>query len=236
LDTRTRILRAAATLLAKAPEADISTRAICDAAGIGAPVLYRQFGDKEGLLSAVVDFGFEQYLASKRAMKPTRDPVRDLLDGWDNHMAFARENPNFYRLMYSPGLSTPPAAAREAHSLLLGVLERCAAAGKLTTTPDRAAQMIMSANAGAALSVITRPTIYTDPKFIDQLRDAVVGSVLTDEARAALHRRATKASPNTAVAGTAATLAAQLRKTRPEILTAAERALLQQWLAALSER
>jgi AcrR family transcriptional regulator len=233
VDTRTRILHAAATLLSQAPDADISTRAICDAAGIGAPVLYRRFGDKEGLLSAVVDFGFEQYLASKRAMKPSRDPVRDLLDGWNNHMAFARENPNFYRLMYSPGLSTPPTAAREAHRLLLGVLERCAAAGKLTTTPERAAQMIMSANAGAALSVITRPTIYTDPKFVDQLRDAVVGSVLTDDARATLHRRATK---EPAVTGAAATLAAQLRKTPPETLTTAERALLQQWLTTLSER
>lgn len=229
-------MRAAASLLADAPNADISTRAICDAAGIGAPVLYRQFGDKEGLLSAVVDFGFEQYLASKRAMKATRDPVRDLLDGWDNHMAFARENPNFYRLMYSPGLSTPPAAAREAHNLLLGVLERCATAGKLATTPDRAAQMIMSANAGAALSVITRPTIYTDPKFVGQLRDAVIGSVLTDDARSTMRRRAGRSSTSSALAGTAATLAAQLRKTPPEKLTAAERALLQQWLAALSER
>lgn len=229
-------MRAAATLLADAPDADISTRAICDAARIGAPVLYRQFGDKEGLLSAVVDFGFEQYLASKRAMQPTRDPVRDLLDGWDNHMAFARENPNFYRLMYSPGLSTPPAAAREAHKLLLGVLERCATAGRLATTPERAAQMIMSANAGAALSVITRPSIYTDPKFIDQLRDAVLAAVLTDDARATLHRRRTKAPATTAIAGSAATLAAQLRKTPPGKLTTAERALLQQWLAALSER
>lgn len=232
MDTRTRILHAAATLLSRAPDADISTRAICDAAGIGAPVLYRQFGDKEGLLSAVVDFGFERYLASKRAMKPSRDPVRDLLDGWDNHMAFARENPNFYRLMYSPGLSTPPTAAQEAHKLLLGILERCAAAGRLATTPERAAQMIMSANAGAALSVITRPSIYTDQKFVDQLRDAVIGSVLTGDA---LRRRPEKAS-NTAVSTTAATLAAQLRKAQPETLTAAERALLQQWLSALSER
>jgi AcrR family transcriptional regulator len=232
VDTRTRILHAAATLLSRAPDADISTRAICDAAGIGAPVLYRQFGDKEGLLSAVVDFGFERYLASKRAMKPSRDPVRDLLDGWDNHMAFARENPNFYRLMYSPGLSTPPTAAQEAHKLLLGILERCAAAGRLATTPERAAQMIMSANAGAALSVITRPSIYTDQKFVDQLRDAVIGSVLTGDA---LRRRPEKAS-NTAVSTTAATLAAQLRKAQPGTLTAAERALLQQWLSALSER
>lgn len=234
MDTRTRILHAAADLLSRAPVADVSTRAICDAAGVGAPVLYRQFGDKAGLLSAVVDFGFEQYLARKRAMKPTRDPVRDLRAGWDAHLTFARENPNFYRLMYSPGFSAPPAAAQEAHNLLLGVLERCAAAGRLATTPERAAQMIMSANVGAALLVITRPSIYADPKFVDQLRDTVIDSVLTDDARALAPRRATRSQAT--LSSTAATLAAQLRKTRPDVLTTAEHALLQQWLNALSER
>ncbi|WP_349307236.1 TetR family transcriptional regulator [Rhodococcus sp. IEGM 1379] len=30
--------------------------------GVGAPALYRQFGDKDGLLAAVVDAGFAEYL------------------------------------------------------------------------------------------------------------------------------------------------------------------------------
>ncbi len=88
--------------------ADISTwAAVCEAAGVGAPALYRQFGDKEDLLAAVVDFGFEQCLASKRAAVPSDDPVQDLRDGWHNHVEFALENPNHYRLLYSPGPSRP---------------------------------------------------------------------------------------------------------------------------------
>ena len=90
----TRILDAAANLLAMSPDGDISTRAVCDAARIGAPVLYRQFGDKQGLLAAVVDHGFDAYLTAKQARKPTADPVENLRAGWDSHIAFALSNRN----------------------------------------------------------------------------------------------------------------------------------------------
>ncbi|MET7480882.1 TetR/AcrR family transcriptional regulator [Streptomyces sp. NPDC005648] len=177
MDAREKILEAATELLARSSAADVSTRAVCEAAGVGAPMLYRLFGDKAGLLAAVVDRGFETYLASKRAARPSGDPVADLVTGWDNHLRFAREHPNHYRLMYSPELTVPPAAAREAHALLHEVLERCAAAGRLTVPPALATQIVMSANVGAALSMLTRPEQYPDPRFAERLRDAVLGSV-----------------------------------------------------------
>lgn len=224
---RTRILEAAADLLSRSSEADFSTRAVCEAAGVGAPALYRQFGDKQGLLSAVVDLGFEKYLAGKRAAKASDDPVEDLRSGWDNHVAFAVDNPNYYRLMYS-GLATPPKAAAEAHELLLGVLERCAAAGRLKISPETAGKMVMSANAGVALSLITRPAIYTDLEFSTRVRESVLAAILADAD--------TPPAEDDAVAVTATTLAAQLRKTSPEELTDAEGALLQEWLDRLSAR
>ena len=49
------IIEAAADLLAQSPSGDISTRAVCEAAGVQQPALYRLFGDKEGLLAATVD-------------------------------------------------------------------------------------------------------------------------------------------------------------------------------------
>ena len=219
---------AATNLLAKAPAADVSTRAVCDAAGVGAPMLYRLFGDKAGLLAAVVDRGFEEYLAYKRAARPSDDPVADLRSGWDNHMRFALEHPNHYRLMYSPELTVPPAAAQEAHALLHGILERCAAAGRLTVPPALATQMIMSANVGAALSMLTRPEQYADPQFSERLRDAVLAS-LTRPAEAGGSRE-----DESAVPVAAATLAARLRAEQSPRFTPAESALLEQWLDKLS--
>ncbi len=218
MDVRTRILEAAAELLARSGE--FSTRAVCEAAGVGAPALYRQFGDKEGLLAAVVDHAFEAYLAGKRAAKPSDDPVRDLRDGWDNHVAFALNHPNHYRLLYA-GLSTPPGAAAEAHGLLLAVLERCAAAGRLKVPPPLAAQMVMAANAGVALSMVTRLELYPDPEFSVRVRESVLSGVLAEDVPA----------PG-GVAVTATTLAARLDGTTP--LSAAELTMLREWLGRLS--
>ena len=229
MDAREKILEAATELLAGASAADVSTRAVCERAGVGAPMLYRLFGDKAGLLAAVVNRGFERYLASKRAARPGEDPVEDLRDGWDNHMRFALEHPSHYRLMYSPELTVPPAAAQEAHDLLHGILERCAAEGRLTVPPALATRMIMSANVGAALSTLTRPEQYTDGTFAERLRDAVLDSV-TRPADTAVRDEGRQVSV------AAATLAARLRADLPPTLTAAESALLQQWLEKLSDR
>ena len=229
MDAREKILEAATELLAGASAADVSTRAMCERAGVGAPMLYRLFGDKAGLLAAVVNRGFERYLASKRAARPGEDPVEDLRDGWDNHMRFALEHPSHYRLMYSPELTVPPAAAQEAHDLLHGILERCAAEGRLTVPPALATRMIMSANVGAALSTLTRPEQYTDGTFAERLRDAVLDSV-TRPADTAVRDEGRQVSV------AAATLAARLRADLPPTLTAAESALLQQWLEKLSDR
>jgi hypothetical protein len=40
--------------------------------------------------------------------------VVDIRAGWDNHVEFARENPNFYKLMWSPAVSPNSAAFHEA--------------------------------------------------------------------------------------------------------------------------
>ncbi|MCX5335508.1 TetR/AcrR family transcriptional regulator [Streptomyces sp. NBC_00140] len=224
MDAREKILEAAAELLATAPAAEVSTRAVCEAAGVGAPMLYRLFGDKAGLLAAVVDRGFEQYLASKRAARPSEDPVADLKSGWDNHMRFALEHPHHYRLMYSPELTVPPAAASEAHALLHAILERCAAAGRLTVPPVLATQIIMSANVGASLSMLTRPEQYPDPGFSARLRDAVIDSLT----------RPAGPAQGDGVPVAAATLAARLRAEPHESFTPSESGLLQQWLETLA--
>lgn len=225
MDTRTSILEAAASLLASSPTADVSTRAVCEAAGVGAPTLYRHFGDKEGLLSAVVDYGFEQYLAVKRARKPSADPVKDLRDGWDSHVAFAVSHPSYYRLMHSPTVTSTPEAAKEAYQILVSVLERCAAAGRLRMSPDAAAQMVMSANIGVALMLVSRADTYAST-VSKRVRDAIHAAVLTPEPNA---------DATDAVAPIAATLSVLLRQSGQDSLSEAESLLLQEWLTRLSD-
>jgi AcrR family transcriptional regulator len=223
MNAKARILEAATGLLSKSVDGDVSTRAVCEAAGVGAPALYRQFGDKDGLLAAVVDRAFEAYLADKRAIEPTGDPVRDLYDGWANHIAFALANPNHYRLMYGPGLAGRPVAA-EAYDLLLGLLHRCAAAGRLRVAPELAAAVVMSSTIGVAMALVGRPELYPDPAFAEHVRDAVFAAVVTD-----------RATPSTAsLTDAAITFQARLADRPPTELTDQETGLLHEWLDRLT--
>jgi AcrR family transcriptional regulator len=225
METENRILEVTAALLAESSNADVSTRAVCEAAGVQQPTLYRMFGDKDGLLAAAVDFGFEQYLASKRAATPSADPVADLRAGWDAHTAFALSSPNLYRLMYAPGLKRVPAAVGEAHALLRQVLERCAEAGRLVISSDVAAQMVMSANSGVALSLITRPQIYRDTAISERVRDATLAAILTPEGRAVR---------TTGLPSAASTIASIIQTTPPASMTSAELGLLVEWMTRLA--
>ncbi|MFF6909572.1 TetR/AcrR family transcriptional regulator [Streptomyces sp. NPDC012389] len=225
--TRTRILQVAAELVGDSPDGDISTRAVCEAAQVGAPALYRHFGDKEGLLSAVVDHGFEQYLATKRERDESADPVEDLRRGWDSHVEFAVRNPNLYRLMNSPAMRTPPAAALESHRILTRDLERAAAQGRIRVAPELAAQMVMSANVGVALMLVARPATFDDPGLSRRVRDAVHASILTPDTAAGAPEEAE-------VPSAAARLSALLREAQGSGLSTAEAALMKEWLGRVA--
>ncbi|WP_405804232.1 TetR/AcrR family transcriptional regulator [Streptomyces sp. NBC_00210] len=236
MSTRTRILEVAADLVAQSENGDVSTRAVCEAAQVGAPALYRHFGDKEGLLSAVVDYGFDKYLATKRRRSPGTDPVEDLRKGWDTHVEFALQNPNLYRLMNSPAVRTPPAAALESHQILTRDLERVAAQGKLRLTPELAAQIVMSANVGVALMLVARPSTFTDPSLSRRVRDSVHAAIFTPDA---LGTGTAAEAPGTGaeqaqVPSAAARLSTLLRQAHGEALSTAETALMTEWLDRLS--
>lgn len=181
---RERILDATAELLATKDALAISTRAICDRAKVGMPEIYRQFGDKQGLLTAVADLGFERFLANKRRNPLTDDPVADLRTAWDSHLSFALGNPHLYRLMFTPtgdSAEAKPQGIKEAQALLLSAVERCREAGRLRTTAELAGQSILSANVGVCLMALSFPALFGGPDISRSVRDAVIGKVTGDE-------------------------------------------------------
>ncbi|MEV6246298.1 TetR/AcrR family transcriptional regulator [Streptomyces sp. NPDC051742] len=178
---RERILRATEELLADKDALAISTRAICDRAKVGMPEIYRQFGDKQGLLTAVADIGFERFLADKRRNPLTDDPVADLRTAWDSHVAFALRNPYLYRLMFTPTGEARPQAIKEAQAILLKAVERCRDAGRLRMSPELAGRSILSANVGVCMMALSFPDLFGDSETSSAVRDAVIGKVTGDE-------------------------------------------------------
>ena len=236
VSVKTRILDVAADLLTHSAVADLSTRAVCDAAGVTPPTLYHHFGDKDGLLAAVVDFGWAHFLETKRAVAAVvhEHVADDIRAGWNNHIEFARKNPNFYRLMWSPGVAPNSVALREAHRLLYERMKLGASRGQLRVSPAMAARIVMSATVGAATALITQPEHYTDDSFSKQLLEAVIAFVTVGAATNG-EGRSRRAAPRSAtIASVAATLSSKL-ESEPNPLTPAERQLLQQWLTALAD-
>jgi len=221
---RVRILDAAVRLLEEQGRDGVTTRAVSSAAGVQAPTIYRQFTDMNGLLDAVAARGFETYLARKHAAGLSDDPVQDLRDGWDTHVDFGLTHPAHYLLMYGrrvPG-KISPAAQRSADRLRL-LVERIAAAGRLTVTVETAAAMIHSAGSGLTLHLIDIPPEERDPELPGRLREAVLSAVTGD---------APVGAPGYTQHATA--LRASLDQTG-ELLSTGERALLGELLDRLGD-
>lgn len=223
---RAAMIEAALRQLTGSSDHDVATRAVCEAVGVTQPVLYRLFGDKRGLLDAVADHGYERYAALKAAQEQTGAPVTDLLAGWDGHMAFARENPALYQLMFTPRPWSHSTARQRVFDLLVAALVRCAAVGALKVEPRTAAELILSANVGIALHHIAVPELFKDATASHLMRDAVFAGVLT---------RPAGQDEGDPLQSAALRMRAQLELTGTDALESEETALLLRWLARITE-
>lgn len=221
---RDRLLRSAARLLATSG-VDVSTRAICEDAGVTAPTLYHYFGDRDGLLQAVVAQGFSEYISRKRALEPTGDPLEDIRLGWFDHQAWGLANPSFYALMYGqvrPGEHAT--AADEGERLLLDKLEAAAKRGLLRVPPAIACHMILAANIGLTLQLISQPAWGTGD-VSTRLFEALMATITTGGSSVA------EPWPTTVAA---IALKAALADDSTAPIEPAERPLLDVWLDRLS--
>ncbi|MGZ0712652.1 TetR/AcrR family transcriptional regulator (plasmid) [Coraliomargarita sp. W4R53] len=224
MSTRAALIEATAELLASSPDGDFSTRAVCEAAGVQQPALYRIFGDKDGLLAATIDTVWEQYLGMKRAAKESDDPLDDLRSGWNSHTQFALEHSNAYKLLFGASALDKAESANEAMRLLRVVLERLAVEGRLLVEPAEAARIIMAANTGVALALVLRPSLYPDLALSASVRDIVHASLISSDSAVIDAAHAARVA--------AITLASRL----PDMseFTAAESGLLSEWLSRVA--
>ena len=184
LPPKTRLLRAAAELLANSAGGAVSTRQITQLAGVTAPTLYHHFGDKEGLFDAVVAAGFEEYVAGERDFAPSGQPLEDIRRMWDNHVQFGLKQPELYLVMF--GNIRPesrPAVVADAEGLMEEMLNKAAVAGQLNVPPREAARSILAANVGVTLMLITEKAPERNLELSTMTRDAMIFAVSSDQAK-----------------------------------------------------
>ena len=156
-----------------------STREIYARAGITAPTLYHHFGDKQGLMAAVVSQAFDDYLADKSAHKPTGDPYVDVARDWDGHVAFAKKHPEIYRLMF-PLVGELPDAAIKSRGLLRKGFDQLGIQGHLREgiSPELATRTVSAALHGIAQMIVREPINRSNSLVSRLVRDAVLDAVL----------------------------------------------------------
>lgn len=224
-DTRSRLLTAAAELIAASPGQDVPLRAICDRVEVRLPTLYHFFGSKEGLFDAVIEHGFDLYLAVKEGHEGSGDPIQDIRNGWDAHIEFGLSNPGFYALMY--GQVTPgrhPTDQSRPTGILLNLTRAAAAQGRLVTTPERATEHVLAANIGVTLRQIVMAE--PDPGLSTDMREAVIAAITGT-------RTADPVDATRSISSSAADLLDRLADSG-ELLGEPETVLLRKWLATLA--
>jgi AcrR family transcriptional regulator len=222
-DVRIRILEAAAQLIREGGPEAATTRAIATAAGVQAPTIYRLFGDKRGLLDAAAEHSMAQYVASKSRHPPHPDPVQDLRDGWDLHVAFGLANPGLFALMSGdPHSGAPSPAAASGHEVLLRRVHRIALAGRLRVSEARAVALIASACVGTVLTLLRQDESERDAGLSVAAREAIMTAIASDVAAAA----------EPTVHSLASALRARLPSARK--LSKGERSLLEELLERLA--
>ncbi len=232
LPAKARLLKAAAELLANSAGGPVSTRQITELAGVTAPTLYHHFGDKEGLFNAVIDAGFEEYVAGEHNFAPTGQPLQDVRQIWDNHLQFGLDNPQLYSVMF--GNIRPesrPARVSEAEGFMEEMLDKAAAAGQLCVAPSEAARSILAANVGVTLMLIAEPAEGRNFDLSDMTREAVITAVSSE---AGLNPAAAPLGPSSVVVAAIA-LNAALESSHPEQLSTTELKLFLEWLHRISK-
>ncbi|MEV6980658.1 TetR/AcrR family transcriptional regulator [Sphaerisporangium sp. NPDC051017] len=217
--TRRRIIEATSSLLTEGGPEALSTRAICAAAGVQPPTIYRLFGDKQGLIDAVAAHGMELYLAGRPEPDPDADPVEALRLGWDEHVGFGLANAALYTVVFgTPRASRPSLAARTTVAPLAARIHNIAQAGRLRVGEHLAVRLVFASGCGTVLTLLATPEDEPDLTLSKAAREAVIAAITVDKPRPI----------RPGVKSAAIALRALLDET--DALTTEESALLRAWL------
>lgn len=235
--TRETIVETAAALLREHGRSALTTRRVAAAAGVQAPTIYRLFGDKDGLLEAVAEYVYGEYVAAKSrevAEEAGSDPAQVLRRGWLAHIGFGLANPDLYLLLNEPGRSSPTAAA--GISALRTRIHRLAVAGRLAVDEDRATQLVHAAGTGTIQALLASGVGEQDHGLAVAMFETLTKTLLTevrttppgDTGSESAH----SVSADPGGAGHTLALTIALAAIAPDLpgLTGSERDLLAEWL------
>jgi AcrR family transcriptional regulator len=174
---RRAILAAAESLLVEDGLERFSMRRLASRCGYTAPTIYHHFGDKQGLIDAVVAARFDFVLARVRRLRRREDPVDTLRAMLLKLARLGLENPTHYRILAipRPSDSAPLQQAEQVRALLEEPLGELARAERLREGGvEEAVQFVWALLHGLVSLHINRPDYAWSKRILELSLDAAL--------------------------------------------------------------
>lgn len=178
-DLRQALVNAALALIAERQDArGVSLREVARRVGVSQAAPYRHFDDKDALLAAVAEDGFQRLLAALQANATTAiaDPLQRLRVSGVAYVAFAIAHPSHYRVMFgafqsdNPAYPTLNAVGREAFAVMVEAIVAGQSAGLIKAgDPRQLAWVTWSLVHGLAMLLIEQQLPIADQTEILEL-------------------------------------------------------------------
>ncbi|MCA9505387.1 MAG: TetR/AcrR family transcriptional regulator [Spirochaetaceae bacterium] len=176
-EARRAILDATEALMIEANGPDFSIRQLGQRSGYSAPTVYHYFGDKDGLIDALLEERVARLAEGLEQVRPTGDPRRDLRALLLAYFDFATANPTFIRLMWTlsrKGESRMPPAMDRVRACIEEGLDRFGEDGRIGAFDiDSAGRILWGLVYGLVSLHLTQPEPDWDPRLAARAVDAL---------------------------------------------------------------
>jgi AcrR family transcriptional regulator len=187
-EARRAILDASEALLIEAGGEAFGVRALAARCGYTAPTIYHYFGDKDGLIDALLEERFARLLAEVQGVAPSPDPVENLRAMLRVYLRFGERNPTFYRLLLASRASgaadRSPPAVEAAVEIMMQPWEDLRVAGRLApqVSPEAAAQSFWGLIHGLTALRVARPDHEWAPNLTEIAVEAMLRGMIREDA------------------------------------------------------
>src|SRR5512146_2296554 len=97
---QTRILNAAKAIHARQGEEGLTMRRLAVRLGVTAPAIYHHFANRDALLEALSDQGFDRLVCRIEALPARRQAIRRCVDVLTAYREFALDEPHVFAIMF----------------------------------------------------------------------------------------------------------------------------------------
>jgi AcrR family transcriptional regulator len=176
-EARETILDATEDLIIEAGGSNFSIRSLGQRSGYSAPTVYHYFGDKDGLIDALLEDRVERLATEFEGLRPSGDPRRDLRAMLLAYFEFSTANPAFTRLMGTfsrKGESRMPPAMDRVRDCVQNQLDRFAEVGQLGEFDSESAGRILW---GLAMGLVSMRIMEPETPWAEKLAERALDSL-----------------------------------------------------------